>query len=214
MKMRLASISDAGSLAKTHLECALSQEGAFMPKLGERFLRSYYKIFLSEKNSVIIVAEDCNGMLLGFSSGTTDAREHSESLRANRIPLGISLLLSIITFRVSIRDVFHRYSSLAASNSSSAITASIGPRGEYWAWRPSVKVPGGAALLRKTWCNIMRDLGCKSFQYELDLDNSDLEMFRRAFNCSVVRELALPDGRRRVIVEESLRGNAPRKDCK
>lgn len=214
MKMRLASISDAHSLAKTHLECALTQEGAFMPKLGERFLRHYYKVFLSEKSVVIVVAEDSNGVLLGFSSGTTDAKEHSESLRANRILLGLSVLLSIISLRVSIRDVLHRYSSLSAANSSSTITASIGPRGEYWAWRPSAKVPGGAPLLRKTWCNIMRNLGCDSFQYELDLGNSDLEMFRRAFDCSVVSEFTLPDGRRRVIVEESLRGNAPRKGCR
>ena len=56
--------------------------------------------------------------------------------------------------------------------------------------------------LRKTWTNVLYDLGCKSFKFEVDLSNSDVEKYAKAFSCEVLEVHILPDGRKRAILEQ------------
>jgi len=53
-----------------------AQIDGFMHKLGKTFLRTYYKVLLEEKNSIILIAIDHNGYGVGFHSGTMKAEEH------------------------------------------------------------------------------------------------------------------------------------------
>ena len=48
MKIRVAEIQDVAQLAQLHWSSSLVQPGGFLYKLGESFLRAYYRILLSE----------------------------------------------------------------------------------------------------------------------------------------------------------------------
>jgi len=175
-----------------------------MHRLGLSFLTTYYRLFLLEKGSVIVIAEDKDGVVLGFSSGTLDAREHIQNLRRKRLRLAFSMLPALVVDPRLLKEVMLRNRFVSEADHAVPMLVTDGARGEYWAWRPNSKHPAAAVILRRAWCNTLFELGCRSFQYELDSANSDIEKFKRTFGCKVVRETTLPDGRRRVVVQEPL----------
>ena len=199
MKFRIAKISDAKEIAEIHMICANHQKDGFMHKLGISFLIQYYKIFINEKNSIIVVAEN-EELICGFHSGTVVEEEHQRIIRTNKIRLGLTVLPKLLINPKMTIDVYRRYKSLSALKSQYRV--SHGPRGEYWAWLPSMKNPAASMMLRKIWANVMRDLGCKSFKFEVDLLNSDVDKYAKAFSCDVLEVNSLPDGRKRAIMEQ------------
>jgi hypothetical protein len=205
MNFRFAKRSDYKILSQIHFECGKVQKGGFMHKLGKGFLNQYYKVYLDEKKSIILLAEDYDGNALGFSSGTTDASEHLENLRKNRIRFAFACLPALMKNPFLIRDILMRERYISSGEGSISFGVKSGPRGEYWAWRPDSKEIAGSGVLRQMWIDILARLGCKSFCYELDSMNTDIEKYKKIFNCRVVEELDLPDGRKRVIVEQSLK---------
>ena len=66
MITRFAKPCDSNSLAKLHMKCSVNQPNGFMFKLGLPFLKTYYKLLINEKNSVIILAEDEGSNLIVF----------------------------------------------------------------------------------------------------------------------------------------------------
>ena len=201
MKFRTAKPADFKVLAEIHLECGQAQVGSFMHKLGLGFLKSYYKILLNEKHSIVIIAEDENNNSFGFHSGTTNAEEHFESLRKNKVKLGISIVPSLIKDPRLVKSVILRNSFVNHSKEESFSIRS-GPRAEYWAWRPSNVNPAASAILRRVWSKTIFSLGIKSFKLEIDLANTDVEKYCKAFSCTVLNEVCLPDGRKRAILEQ------------
>jgi hypothetical protein len=213
MIIRIAKQADRKSLANIHMECGKAQINGFMHKLGELFLRTYYYVLLKEKNALVLIAEDENGYGIGFHSGTTKAEEHLVNMRNNKIILAISLIPAIIKNPKLIKDIVLRNNYVSSESNLSSYGAKTGPRAEYWAWRPSNNRSTGAIVLRTTWSNIMFDLGCKSFKLEVDLSNTDISKYSKAFSCTVLEEKTLPDGRKRVIMEQNIikRSNAFKK---
>ncbi len=199
MNFRIAKISDAKEIAEIHMICADHQKDGFMHKLGIKFLIQYYKIFINENNSIIVVAEN-EGVICGFHSGTALEEEHQTSIKRNKFKLAITLLQKLLLNPKMAIDIFGRYKSLSTKKSKYRVTS--GPRGEYWAWLPSIKNPAASMILRKTWANVMHDLGNKSFKFEVDLSNSDVNKYARAFSCNVLEVNNLPDGRKRAIMEQ------------
>jgi hypothetical protein len=202
MKLRVAKPSDAAVLARIHIECGKIQVGSFMHRLGPWFLKTYYKLFLGEKGCVILIAEDSDGTPLGFSSGSLNAREHIENLRRNRMRLAFSMIPALMARPRLLKDVLQRERFVSSAGESASMVVTDGARGEYWAWRPNSKQPAAAVILRRAWCNVLFELGCRSFQYELDSLNSDVEKFQQTFGCTIVRKITLPDGRSRVVMQE------------
>lgn len=201
MKLRIAKSSDYKTLAEIHLECGKMQVGGFMHKLGLSFLKTYYKILLNEKNSIVVIAENEKGYGLGFHSGTMKAEEHFESLRKNKIKLGLSLIPSMIKDPRIIKSILLRNKFINNSKEES-YGVTLGPRAEYWAWRPGSTNPAASMILRQTWTKTIFALGVKSFKLEVDLANTDVEKYCKAFSCSVIHEVNLPDGRKRAILEQ------------
>ena len=66
------------------LICAKDQKGGFFHNLGFYFTLNYYKILLSNKNSVILIAEDQYQNLLGFHSGTLKMEEQLNDLKKKK----------------------------------------------------------------------------------------------------------------------------------
>jgi hypothetical protein len=201
---RLAKQSDYRTLAKIHMECGKVQVGSFMHKLGLLFLQTYYKVYLKERKSVILIAEDEKGIALGFNSGTLDASEHLENMKKHKLLFALSIIPGLLKNPGVIRDVLLRNKYVSSQENSVSFGVKTGARGEYWAWRPGVKDPAASVMLRQAWINILFDLGCRSFKYELDSSNTDIEKYQKIFKCVIIEEIVLPDGRKRVIVEQSM----------
>jgi len=199
---RLAKSSDAMSLAKVHIICAKHQNDGFFHKLGVLFIWRYYKILISNKHSVIVLAEDENGFCYGFHSGTLKAEEQLLSMKKNKISLFFSVLPQLILSPNLILEVIKRYK-YVSNDKSIKYGVKFGPRAVYWAWHPSYKNGPGSVMIRKMWGNIIYELGYGSFKFEVDLTNVDIKKYVRAFSCILIEELDLPDGRKRVILEQS-----------
>ena len=105
---RIAKSSDSLSIAKVHIKCAESQNGGFFHKLGILFIYRYYKIVISNKNSIVLLAENEN-RLLGFHSGTLKAEEHLLGLKNNRISLFLSVIPELFINPKLFFEVYKRY---------------------------------------------------------------------------------------------------------
>jgi hypothetical protein len=205
MNFRIAKPSDAAALADVHIECAAFQTDGFMHKLGKPFLTQYYKIFTAEKNSLIIIAEDEKNYALGFHSGTKLAEEHLKALSDHKFRLALSVLPSLFKNKNIYYEIFRRFSSIR-SNGSNDLQYGVksGPRGEYWAWRPSNKNSTAALLLHKIWYNTIRELGVTHIKSEVDMSNSRIVKSVKLMGAEFLSEIELPDGRRRAIVQYKL----------
>lgn len=204
MNIRVAKKSDRKKLADIHIECGKVQANGFMHTLGILFLRTYYYLLLNEKHSLILLAEDENGYALGFHSGTIKAEEHLLNLKKNKLILGLSLIPAVLFNPIIIIEIFRRNRFVSSTTNKNSYGVTNGPRAEYWAWRPSNVNSSGAIVLRTAWSNVMYDLGCKSFKLEVDLSNTDIRKYSKAFSCTVLEEKTLPDGRKRVIMEQKI----------
>lgn len=204
MIIRIAKKSDYKILADIHMECGKAQIDGFMHKLGIFFLQTYYKVLLEEKNSIVLIALDHNGYGVGFHSGTMKAEEHFENMRKHKFAFGFSLIPAFIRNPHIIKEVLLRNGYLSSKNSSSSFGVNSGPRGEYWAWRPTMKDPENSLKLHKIWYNIMKEFGIISVKSEVDLSNKRVVKSIRLMGGIFLDEVTLPDGRKRAIIEYKL----------
>jgi hypothetical protein len=184
------------------MECAENQPNGFMFRLGPLFLKTYYKLLLNEKHSVILIAEDENENMLGFASGTTDAKAHLDNLKRNRIRIGISMLPAIIKSPLILKNILDHEKFVSSKYGYIQFGVMSGPRSEYWAWRHNDKSNMSIPLL-KTWLKIMYTMGAASVKAEVDINNKNLLTIYKFLGAKVVEHLKLNDGRNRVIIEYS-----------
>lgn len=201
MNFRIAKKTDCKALASIHQECARNQVDGFMHRLGLPFLTAYYKVFIGEKHSLIIVAEE-NGKILGFHSGTLFAEEHHSALVSSKIRLGLAIIPSLLTDFGLLHEVFLRFKSLSTEEEDFRIKN--GPRGEYWAWLPSNRDGTNALKLHKIWHCVLKDLGATFVRSEVDLSNDRVVRSIKLLGGKFISEITLADGRNRAIVEYEL----------
>ena len=200
MILRFAKPIDINTLAKLHMGCGLQQPGGFMYKLGLTFLKVYYKLLINEKNSIILVAHDENGNLLGFCSGTLSAEEHLNNLKRNRFRIGLSILPAIIKSPSILTNILDREKFVYLRDGSIQFGVTSGARIEYWAWRQDGKSNMSIPLL-KTWLKVVFNLGVSSVKAEVDIDRKNLLTIHKFLGAKVGEHLNLKDGRDRVVIE-------------
>jgi hypothetical protein len=200
MIFRFAKISDINKITDIHIECSLKQIDGFMHKLGSTFLRSYYKILLSEKTSVILICEDLNGNIAGFHSGSISPKEHSGALKNKSINLLFSLIPKLLVDPKLLIEIILRRKSLSPKSQENIYSSKIGPRAEYWAWSPSYKGDNQSLLLQKKWGEIINILGYEYYYLEVDSRNKLVMNFYKIKSAEFIEELSLPDGRKRYVV--------------
>lgn len=71
VEIRPARLEDVPTLARLHRQ---SLPDAFLPTLGDRFLRQLYRSLLADADAVTLVAEDHRGVI-GFASGVASVRD-------------------------------------------------------------------------------------------------------------------------------------------
>lgn len=201
---RLAKTSDAFTLARVHEKCAKSQKGGFFHKLGLLFLTEYYKIELSNKYSIVLIAENEVGICQGFHSGTLKAEEHFRSLKKNRIRLAVSLILKIASNPKLLLEVVKRYLSISKNNEKYNFGVKEGPRGEYWGWLPDSPNPIESINLHKKWHLMIKQLGVNFVKSEVDITNDRVYKSIKIMGGQILSEIILPDGRKRAIVQYDL----------
>lgn len=201
MRFRLAKPSDTKSLAELHWAASATQPDGFMFKLGIYFFIRYYRITLNEKNSVILCAEDLNGNILGFTSGTLSAEEHTKSLKKHRFDLLLAAIPQLIRKPQLIGGLLSRQQSLSSNDKNNIYVVTNGPRCEYWAWKNTTEFPGGSVLLFKRWLKLMADLGIRNLQTEVDTSNDKAVRMHKLLGAKLTKEITTPDGRQRLIFE-------------
>jgi glycosyltransferase involved in cell wall biosynthesis/ribosomal protein S18 acetylase RimI-like enzyme len=70
VRLRPARVEDAAALARIHREAL---PGAFLPALGDRFLRRLYRALAADRRAVALVAENGSGVI-GFATGVPSVR--------------------------------------------------------------------------------------------------------------------------------------------
>ena len=70
IRFRLAKPSDARQLANCHWTVRDRYTDGIFLSLGKGFLRAYYEVMLDNPDEIVVCAENENGEIVGFSSGS------------------------------------------------------------------------------------------------------------------------------------------------
>ena len=204
LKFRLAKPSDAKQIANCHWRVRdRYTEGIFL-SLGERFLRVYYKIILDDPNEIVVCAENKDGEIVGFSSGSLNAASQAISIRNHKIKLGLAALFGIAHHPSYIKGIWQRYNSLKTSSNQKFLHME-GARSEYLCWKKGAEGSISMMLLDKIKFKMMRELGVKEVFFEIDRHNERIFNAQlRMKNISLLDEYVLPDGRKRGLFKMDL----------
>lgn len=197
MIFRIAKNKDFKDLAKLHAKSGKTQEDGFLFKLGESFLRTYYKLLLNEPKSIIILAEDNFGKIHGFVSGTQSATEHLKSLNKNRLIIAIRTIPSIIFKPNLFKEILKRY---RFSNGSGKDSYGVkeGARLEYWIWDEDSQ-SNLSPMLLKAWIEMMYILGVSEIHGEVDKKNKRSYAFHKIMGAEFYETTILSDKRERIF---------------
>ena len=201
MIFRFAKKSDILRMSIIHYDCSIKQVDGFMHKLGVDFLKAYYSTLISEKNSVILVAEDKYGVIAGFHSGSLQPMEHKKTLRKKAYKFILPILLKLITNPKLLSQVILRQKSLSSNNDKYKFSSNEGPRAEYWAWSPNYGGKNESLKLREKWSQILSVLGYDYYYLEVDSNNKLVLNYYKLQSADLISELNLNDGRKRFILK-------------
>jgi hypothetical protein len=84
IKFRLAKPSDAKQMTDCHWTVRDRYTDGIFLSLGKSFLRAYYEIVLNDPNEIVVCAENENGEIVGFSSGSLDAESQVKTIKKQR----------------------------------------------------------------------------------------------------------------------------------
>lgn len=205
IKFRIGKPSDAKQITEAHWTVRdRYSEGIFI-SLGKRFLRAYYDIVLNDPNEIIVVAENDNNKIVGFSSGSLDANSQAKSLKRHKIRLGFAAIIGVICKPSLIVGVWQRYKSLDNQSGKQQFLHMDGARSEYLCWRKDAEGSINMMLLDKIKFAIMAELGVKEVFFEIDRHNERLfKAQQRDKSITLISEYRLPDGRTRGLFKKVL----------
>ncbi len=205
IKFRLAKPSDAKQIAYVHWKVRDRYAKGIFLSLGEKFLRTYYRIILDDPFEVVVCAINSSGKIIGFSSATLDARSQAESLKKHRIRLGISALGAVLKKPTLLKAIWQRYRSLG-NNAGVKFVHTEGVRGEYWCWLKDEEDGLMSIEVGHAKENIIYNLGYRELFFEVDKFNKRVYRFYTKIDkAEVVEEIQLPDGRERVLFKKTLK---------
>ena len=204
IRFRLAKPSDAKQIANCHWHVRdRYTEGIFL-SLGKQFLRAYYHVILDDPNEIIVCAENMDGEIVGFSSGSLNAESQVVSIRSHKVKLGFAALLGLIRHPSFIKGVWQRYTSLKSTGDHKFLHMK-GARSEYLCWKKGAEGSISMMLLDKIKFKMMHELGIKEVFFEIDRQNERLfNAQQRMKNITLLEEYTLPDGRIRGLFRMDL----------
>ena len=196
IRFRLAKPSDATQIAFVHYHIRDKYDQGFFAQVNLAFLKQYYKIMLNDPNEVFVCAENEEGKILGFNSGSLDAAKQFNSMRKNKWRFVLPLLTSAIVHPQIIRSAIDRFKFTKGESDTKYITPQ-GVRGEYWGWLPNMKDSDASVEMHERWIAVMKSLGVKEIYFEVDVINKKIYKFHKINGASILNTYTLPDGRER-----------------
>lgn len=203
MKYRIAKIVDCKSIVDLHYAIRKTYAVGIFAQLGKPFLKQYYRIILNDRNSVIVCADDVNGVMQGFCSATLDVEAQMANIRKHKVNLGLSAITSIVSNPSLIKHLIDRYR-VIKNDSNTKIITTKGARSEYWVWRATNPDPVSSVGMYFASFNILKSLGVKELFGEVDKVNKKILKFQQANGFKIINQIILPDGRERVILKMDL----------
>jgi len=109
IKYRLAKLVDCRSIVDIHYSIRKTYSVGIFAQMGKPFLKQYYRIILNDPYSVVVCAEDENGVIQGFCSATLDIEAQMAKIKLHKIRLGLASIVSIICRPSLIKHLINRY---------------------------------------------------------------------------------------------------------
>ena len=204
IKFRLAKPSDAKQMTDCHWTVRDRYTDGIFLSLGKSFLRAYYEIVLDDPNEIVVCAENENGEIVGFSSGSLDAESQAKTIKKHKIKLGFAAMWGIIQHPSFLKGVWQRYRSLNNKNKQQFLHME-GARSEYLCWKKGADGTINMMLLDKIKFKMMAELGVKEVFFEIDRHNERLfNTQMRDKTITLLTEYQLPDGRTRGLFKKVL----------
>ena len=204
IKFRLAKPSDAKQMTDCHWTVRDRYTDGIFLSLGKSFLRAYYEIVLNDPNEIVVCAENENGEIVGFSSGSLDAESQVKTIKKHKIKLGFAAMWGIIQHLSFLKGVWQRYRSLN-NKSEQQFLHMEGARSEYLCWKKGADGTINMMLLDKIKFKMMAELGVKEVFFEIDRHNERLfNTQMRDKTITLLSEYQLPDGRTRGLFKKVL----------
>lgn len=204
LKFRLAKPSDAKNIANLHWRVRDRYTDGIFLSLGKGFLVAYYEIILNDPNEIVVCAEKEDGAIVGFSSGTLDAKSQSKSLRNHIIKLGFWAIIGCLRHPSYLKGVWQRYRSLRDTTAPQFVHTE-GPRTDYLCWEKNDPNSIATMSMEKVKLNIMSEFGVKEVFFETDRHNERLyNYYMKEKSVKLVCEYKIPDGRIRGLFKRSI----------
>lgn len=199
MRLRLAKPSDSNSIAQIHYNSREELTNGFFASVSKLFLIHYYKIVLNDPNSVVVCAEDNEGMICGFASSTLDAQNQFQNIGKHKLRLALALLPSILLKPRILFDALSRYASIRGKSDNQYVSL-FGVRGEFWVWDSRNKDTIWAGVLNNAHLHVLKVLGAKTLRFEVNADNLNVINFSKRNGAEIIDRIVLSDGRERLIM--------------
>lgn len=194
IKFRLAKPSDAKAIAYVHLHIRDKYDQGFFAQVNFTFLVQYYKVMLNDPYEVIVCAENPDGKIVGFSSGSLDAQKQMHNMQKNKLSFIFPLISSALLNPKIIQKAFDRFKSTSGRSSNKYISAD-GSRLEYWGWLPNEAESEESVVMQDVLIKIMNKLGAKKLYFEVDDINKKVLKFHKLNSAKEISKFTLPDGR-------------------
>ena len=203
IKFRLANPSDAKQIAYVHNHILDKYDQGFFAQVNYSFLKQYYKVMLNDPNEVFVCAENDEGKILGFNSGSLDATKQFDSMRKHKWSFIWPLMTSAISKPSIIKSALDRFKSTKGESDTQYVSPN-GARGEYWGWLSNDKDSDASVEMQERWMAIMKNLGVKEFFFEVDTVNKKIFKFHKINGATILNTYTLPDGRERAEMKYDL----------
>jgi hypothetical protein len=165
-------------------------------------MRTYYRILISEKRSVVLCTEDGARGLVGLASGTLDYySEHKSALARNRIPLLWAAVPALLRSPGLVRAIGMRVRARKVEESHAAPDDLAKAHFMFWGWDPDAELGGGAIVLMQKWISVVRLLGAKEIIFEVDSTNKKVIQIHRLLGARTLRTVDTPDRGQRYVME-------------
>jgi len=203
MKYRLAKRNDINELVDLHYAVRKTYNIGIFAQLDKSFLKQYYKIVLSDRDAVIVCAEDEQKKILGFCSATIDVQSFMKNISKHYLILGLSALQSIILNPKLLLPLIDRYKS-TKNKSLNSFISSNGSRLEYWVWNASNKDSFASIEMHEILLKILNNLGIDIVNFEVDIVNKKIFKFHQYNGAEIEKIIKLSDGRERALMKYNL----------
>lgn len=197
IKFRLAKPSDAKQIAYVHYHIRDKYDQGFFAQVNFNFLKHYYKVMLYDPNEVIVCAEDENGEIVGFSSGSLDAAKQMETMRKHKLSFVLPYLMTALSNPSIIKGGIDRLRSIKGETKNRYVSTE-GPRIEYWGWLPDTEGGESPVVMQEMLFLLLKTFGAQKLFFEVDKINKKVLKFHKRNGAIESSAYSLPDGRERV----------------